>query len=193
MFLRISHVILCIIFNSLSPCSNPSRVSTPYKVHELSCNYCCTPGHIFICEYILLSPFRVACMCMCLGLTTWDWMTYQWFDPVEDPLSFQQTLVVSNSPCTRRGLWEFSAAPTLQCQLVLPVCRYGLGDSNFEIFFKINIASLSFPEDKNLTADFLIFWLLQSFHSFFHDVPWAFGCWGCFIGVPTVDEHGMVD
>lgn len=110
--------------------------SAPCKVHEFFFNYCCTRAHIFIHKCSLLSSFCVASMCICLGLSTWDWMTYQLFDPVEDWFSSQQSLFVYRSPCMLRALWYFpQQATTLQCQLVLLLGRSVLGDSNFEILW----------------------------------------------------------
>lgn len=31
---------------------------------------------LYVWKYNLPSPLSVACVCRCLGLTTWDWITY---------------------------------------------------------------------------------------------------------------------
>lgn len=37
----------------------------------------------------------------------------------------------------------------------------------------IETVSLSYIEDSSLAAGFLVLWCLQSFHSLFHNIPWA--------------------
>lgn len=77
------------VFRSFLPLSLSSPIPlvstpTPFQIYNL---------FFKIYKYRQLSPFRVAFKYMCLGLTAWNWITYQELVPGEDCFSLNSHIL----------------------------------------------------------------------------------------------------